>query len=172
MTFMKDGTFNMKDKTFKRDHAPLRQYKACLYFVFAFLALGYAGVSSAYGGIAHGENNTMMRIETETNVDRGSIIFNRCRSCHNLKKNKGNKIGPHLEGLFNRKTASVADFSYSVALKQANFLWTADKLDLWLKNPNVFLPGNRMAYAGLLSDKDRKDLIAYLELETKTDYTP
>ena len=35
-------------------------------------------------------------------------------------------------------------------------------MNLWLKSPKKFAPGNSMAFVGLRKDKDRANLIAYL----------
>ena len=59
--------------------------------------------------------------------------------------------------------ASNDSFSYSGALAaKATMKWSAANLDLWLKNPGSFAPGNAMAFAGISNDKDRADLVAYL----------
>jgi cytochrome c len=41
-------------------------------------------------------------------------------------------------------------------------VWTAEKLDPYLKNPREVVPGTTMAYAGLRNDDERANLIAYL----------
>jgi cytochrome c len=41
-------------------------------------------------------------------------------------------------------------------------VWTTEKLDEYLKNPRASIPGTNMAFAGVRSDKDRADLVAYL----------
>jgi len=40
--------------------------------------------------------------------------------------------------------------------------WTYEELNAWLNKPAAFAPGTRMAFAGLNSEKQRADLIAYL----------
>jgi cytochrome c len=37
----------------------------------------------------------------------------------------------------------------------------------YLENPQKFMPGTKMVFAGLKSKKERNDLIAYLEDSTK-----
>ena len=51
-------------------------------------------------------------------------------------------------------------------MRTANFTWDADKLDHWLQNPRGFLPGNKMTFPGLPDAKDRRDVIAFLKVET------
>ena len=40
--------------------------------------------------------------------------------------------------------------------------WTFDELNEWLHKPSAYAPGTRMAFAGITSDKQRADVIAYL----------
>ena len=74
--------------------------------------------------------------------------------------------GPNLYGVFGRAAGSDAKFSYSHAMRTAGFTWDADKLDHWLQNPRTFLPGNKMTYPGLPDAADRRDVIAFLKVET------
>ena len=74
--------------------------------------------------------------------------------------------GPNLYGVFGRKAGARPRYSYSNALRSADFTWDADHLDHWLQNPRTFLPGNKMTFPGLADDKDRRDVIAFLKVET------
>ncbi|RMF11790.1 MAG: cytochrome c family protein [Alphaproteobacteria bacterium] len=95
--------------------------------------------------------------------ERGRKVFYRCRSCHRLSAKAAQLLGPPLGRLFGRRAGSLPQYGrYSAALKLAGFAWTEEKLDAWLKDPNGFLPGNRMSFAGIRSPQDRRDLIAYL----------
>ena len=53
-------------------------------------------------------------------------------------------------------------FNYSAALKGKQGPWTYDELNEWLHKPSAYAPGTRMAFAGINSDKQRADVIAYL----------
>ena len=71
--------------------------------------------------------------------------------------------GPSLGGLADSNIASGEGFNYSSALSsKASMKWTPQTLNLWLKSPSDFAPGNAMAFAGIPSKKDRADLCAYL----------
>jgi cytochrome c len=95
-------------------------------------------------------------------VQRGTQIAKQCELCHNLGKGQGNKIGPDLYGVVGRQVASEAGFSYSASLKAKGGTWTFDALNTWLTNPRADVPGTLMTFAGLSSEKQRADVIAYL----------
>jgi cytochrome c len=93
---------------------------------------------------------------------KGAADFGRCAICHANTKGGANKIGPNLFGVVGRKAGTAPDFSYSAAMKSAGFVWTADKLNAYIKAPAAVVPGNKMAFAGLPQDGLRADLVAYL----------
>lgn len=102
----------------------------------------------------------------EANYEAGRRVFAQCRSCHTIEAGGGNRVGPNLHGVFGREIGTAEGFSYSQAVQDANFTWDADHLDHWLQNPQTFLPGNRMAFAGVRDETQRRDLIAFLMAET------
>jgi len=91
----------------------------------------------------------------------GRLVFRKCQACHSLEPGK-NLIGPSLAGVIDRKSGTAPNFSYSPAMKQANIVWTPTTLDPYLADPQKVVPGNVMPFAGLKTDHDRKDVIAYL----------
>ena len=103
---------------------------------------------------------------SEADPDNGRRVFARCRSCHTLPEGGPNMTGPNLWGVFGREAGSVEGYNYSSALREADFTWTAEQLDQWLNDPRGFLPGNKMSFAGVRDETDRRDLIAWLKLET------
>ena len=93
----------------------------------------------------------------------GETVFKRvCSVCHNPTVEGPRKLGPTLHGVVGRKSGSIEGFRYSKANSEANIVWTAEKLDPYLKNPREVVPGTTMAYAGLRNDEERANLIAYL----------
>jgi cytochrome c len=58
--------------------------------------------------------------------------------------------------------ASEAGFNYSAALKAKGGTWTFDALNPWLANPRKDVPGTLMTFGGIPSEKQRADIIAYL----------
>ncbi len=99
-------------------------------------------------------------------LDNGRRAFARCRSCHTLNEGGSNMTGPNLWGVFGRTAGTHPGYNYSAPVKAAGFVWDAEKLDHWLQNPRDFLPGNKMTFPGLEDATDRRDVIAYLKVET------
>lgn len=97
----------------------------------------------------------------------GRRVFAQCRSCHVIQAGAPHRVGPNLHGVFGREIGSAEGFNYSPAVQAADFVWDADHLDHWLQNPQTFLPGNRMAFAGVSDETQRRDLIAYLMVEAR-----
>jgi len=94
---------------------------------------------------------------------RGVKVFQACVACHSVQPGE-HMTGPSLAHIWNRKTGAVEDFlRYSDAMKKANDVWTETNLDKWLANPQRFLPGTSMSFAGIQETKDRQDVIAYLQ---------
>jgi cytochrome c len=102
----------------------------------------------------------------EADYASGRRAFLQCAACHLTASGGPPRVGPHLEGLFGRPVGAVEGFAYSPALKEAAFAWDAQRLDAWLAGPRSFLPGNRMAFAGVPDPDVRRDLIAYLMVDT------
>ncbi|MGB1105651.1 MAG: cytochrome c family protein [Alphaproteobacteria bacterium] len=96
-------------------------------------------------------------------IKAGEKVFKKCKACHVADKEK-NKTGPHLVGIIGRPAASVDSFKkYSKAMKASGIVWDAASLDGYLENPKKYLKGGKMAFAGLKKQKDRDNIIAYLE---------
>ncbi|NIQ93563.1 MAG: cytochrome c family protein, partial [Desulfuromonadales bacterium] len=71
-------------------------------------------------------------------------------------------IGPSLAGVVGRRSAAIAGFSYSPAMRGANLTWNEGTLDRYLGDPAGVVPGTTMALPGLPAD-DRAEVIAYLK---------
>jgi len=122
-------------------------------------------VESAGGGAAAPVEETMPDWGTvlpTADVAAGKTLSTKCEQCHDLSKGGPNKIGPNLFGVVDRVRASHEGFAYSSAMKGKPGNWTYDELFKFIKAPGVDIPGTKMSFAGLRSEKDRINLIAYL----------
>jgi cytochrome c len=109
---------------------------------------GSANAAPAGGDVAHGRQ----------------LAQTSCGPCHSFDRGGAARVGPDLYGVAGRKVASVPGFNYSAGLKaHQGENWTPGDLDSFLKSPAAFAPGTMMAFPGIVSDSDRRDIIAYLE---------
>jgi cytochrome c len=92
----------------------------------------------------------------------GKKVFNKCKICHSLEAGE-NKIGPSLAGIIDRPAGTIEGFKYSEAMAGSGKTWDAATLDQYLADPKGFIPGNKMAFAGLNKEADRAIGIAYVQ---------
>jgi cytochrome c len=98
----------------------------------------------------------------------GASLYLKCKACHSLVAKEGARVGPNLHGVFDRPPAAAPKFKYSPALQAfTEERWTPELVDQWLANPKTFLPGNSMFFDGLAKEEDRRNLIAWLLIETR-----
>jgi len=99
-------------------------------------------------------------------VENGKAVFEQCAACHSLD-GTGDYDGPTLKGVIGRKAGSLEDYRYSAAMKRSDVVWDAATVDQYVADPQAFIPGNRMAFAGISDKTQRDDLIAFLAVATK-----
>jgi len=116
--------------------------------VAVVLAVAHSAPSFAAGDAAH-----------------GATVYRQCMICHSLDKNG---IGPSHHNVFGRAAGSVANYTYSAALKASNIVWNETTLDLWLANPQALVPGAKMMFS-VDNAQDRADVIAFLKEKAGSD---
>ena len=57
---------------------------------------------------------------------------------------------------------SIEGFKYSKVLAGLEGVWNIEELNKYLTKPSEYAPGTAMSFAGLKKDKDRANLIEYL----------
>jgi len=119
---------------------------------YVFSAIAAAGLLVAASGT----------VLADGDVKDGKKVFNKCKVCHTLEEGQ-HKIGPSLAGVIGRTAGTAEGFKYSDAMKESGVVWDEDTLDKYLADPKGFIPGNKMAFAGLKKEDDREDVIAYIE---------
>lgn len=96
-------------------------------------------------------------------LENGAEVFKKCRACHQIGEGAKNAVGPVLNGLFGRKSGTVEGFTYSDANKNSGVTWSEAEFAKYIADPRAFMPGNKMAFAGIKDPEDIKDLTAFIK---------
>jgi cytochrome c len=96
-------------------------------------------------------------------VAAGEKSFNKCRACHQVGETAKNTVGPILNGLFGRKSGTVAGYNYSDANKNSGLTWDDAVFTDYIKDPKGKIPGTKMSFAGIKNEQEIKDLTAFLK---------
>ncbi|MBS9718120.1 c-type cytochrome [Pseudohalocynthiibacter aestuariivivens] len=121
-------------------------------FLTTLLSLGFASQVTAEAG---------------GNAERGEALFRQCAGCHQVGEGAEHRIGPSLNGVFDRSAGAAEGFRYSNAMERTatgGLVWTYESLDTFIENPRNLVSGTRMSFRGIANQKDRDDLLAYLRL--------
>lgn len=97
-----------------------------------------------------------------------AVAKKQCAACHSFTEGGKHGVGPNLYEVVGRGHGVVAGFNSSEVLKSKAGPWSYEELNAWLKKPTAYAPGTKMAFAGISSDKQRADVIAYLRSLAKT----
>jgi cytochrome c len=96
-------------------------------------------------------------------LEAGEASFRKCAPCHSVGEDATNKVGPVLNGLDSRKAGTVEGFSYPDANKNSGITWNEETFKEYIKDPRAKVPGTKMIFAGIKSDKELTDLWGYLK---------
>ena len=93
----------------------------------------------------------------------GAKLFKaKCATCHTANDGGPNKQGPNLWGVMGRQSGQVAGFKYTAANKGSGVTWGNQEMFDYLANPKKYIKGTNMAFPGFKKEKDRADVVAYL----------
>lgn len=93
----------------------------------------------------------------------GESISKKCTTCHDFSKGGPNKVGPNLFGIVGAAKAHQSNYAYSPAMAAKGGSWDVQAISDFLEKPKGYVPGTKMAFAGLKKPEDRAALIAYLK---------
>jgi len=99
-------------------------------------------------------------------LDRGRVLFKRCKTCHTLDEGGRHRVGPNLWAISGAMAGQKDGFTYSVAMRDSGVIWTDENLAAYIANPRKFMPKNRMSFAGLRKPDDQAAVIAYIKEKT------
>jgi cytochrome c len=125
---------------------------------------------AATGGeaTAGGETKALPLAELLKTADaaKGATVAKKCTACHDMTKGGPNKVGPNLWDIVDRPIAGHVGYQYSpeMTAKAAEVkTWSYEALNAFLIKPSAYVPKTKMAAFPGLKDKDRADILAYLQ---------
>lgn len=119
------------------------------------------------------ERFTQILFNFEYDEARAKALFGQnCASCHVAGSFTTGEIGPHLNGITNRRSGQLPGYAFSAAMRdpKTSVLWDRDALVSFISNPQAYYPGTKMVVSPI------DDLEAVLQittyLENTTDESP
>ena len=109
-----------------------------------------------------GENVDIAALLAMGNLDDAKKVWKKCSACHSIKKGGKNKIGPALYNILGRNVADLDNYKYSKALMAYGKTWTFEEMNGFLKKPQAYIKGTKMAFAGLKKEKDRASILLFM----------
>lgn len=96
----------------------------------------------------------------------GEKSFAKCKICHKIGEGATNMVGPVLNGIIGRVAGTYEGFKgYGEPLKKLGadgLVWDEAKLKEYARDPKVFNPGTKMAFAGIKDDTELDNIVAYV----------
>jgi cytochrome c len=101
----------------------------------------------------------------KADATKGQQLTAVCQVCHTFNKGEPNKIGPNLWNIVGQPVGEDrGGFAFSDAIeKHKGQIWTPERLNEWLDDPQHFAPGTKMTFAGFPQAQNRADVIKYLQ---------
>ena len=102
---------------------------------------------------------------TAQDLAAGEKVFRQCGACHAVGDGAKHKVGPFLNDVFGRTAGTAEGYKYSdamIAKGDEGLVWNAEVLTEYLAAPRDYVPGTKMAFAGLRKEQQIADVIAYL----------
>ena len=96
-------------------------------------------------------------------AEAGAKVFAQCSACHAVGAGAQNNVGPVLNGVVGRAAGTYPGYRYSSALRKSGLTWDEAVLREYLRGPDKLVPGTKMTFAGIASDADLANVIAYLK---------
>ena len=93
-------------------------------------------------------------------VNAGKSEFSQCALCHSTDGSNG--TGPSLKGIVGSRAGTFPGFRFSRAMKNSGIVWSPERLDAYVADPQAVVPGNTMPFSGIVDSKQRAALVAYL----------
>lgn len=99
---------------------------------------------------------------TASAADPQVAFNNHCRTCHSTDVGD-HRLGPSLGGIVGKQAGAQQGYAYSSALSKADFVWTPERLDRFIADPDAVVRGNKMnPYSGIADKAVRGAIVTHL----------
>ena len=108
---------------------------------------------------------TLVQADAGGDPERGEQLYRQCVGCHQVGEGAVNRVGPHLNGIFDRAAGASDGYRYSDGMQRAaagGLVWNYETLDAFIEDPRSLVSRTRMSFRGFDDQQDRDDLLAYL----------
>lgn len=92
-----------------------------------------------------------------------NIFRKKCMGCHTVGKEDPSRTGPNLWAIIGKEKGIAKGYRYSKPMRALGGVWTEADLMSFMAGPRTFLRDTKMTFAGLKKEKDRVNVIAYLQ---------
>jgi len=99
------------------------------------------------------------------NPIKGKETFGQCAACHAIGDGAAHGIGPTLNHVFGRTAGTAEGHDYSEPMHakgEEGLVWAERSLYKFIAGPERYVPGTTMAFPGLATEQEIKDLLAFL----------
>ena len=99
------------------------------------------------------------------NPIKGKELFQQCGACHAVGEGAEHGVGPTLNHVFGRVAGTAEGYDYSEAMRakgEEGLLWEEKSLYTFAAIPERYVPGTTMSFAGLATEQQINDLLAFL----------
>lgn len=100
---------------------------------------------------------------SSASAEKGAGLTKPCTTCHSFEQGGPDKVGPNLWGVVGNHRAHKAGYPYSNAMAEhSGEKWDFQSLSEFLTKPAAYVPGTKMAFAGIKKPEDRASVLLYL----------
>ncbi|RBM08760.1 c-type cytochrome [Novacetimonas cocois] len=111
-----------------------------------------------------GQDPPIETLLAHADVAKGrELADHQCGMCHSFAPHGPSVIGPDLFGVMGTHVGDIPDYEFSEALSaHKKDVWTPALLSEWIRKPDAFAPGTKMAFPGVSSPVERANLVAFI----------
>lgn len=115
---------------------------------------------------SHASENKLLQAIAKADVSVGEMQSAICKACHSVEKGGATKLGPNLFNVVGSQIGADEEFQYSQALSSMKGVWSLDRLERFLADPQSYVPGIAMSFQGVKDPASRYAILAWLNMQS------